>query len=499
MSLLLTRCHDPRLAEVRGRILQVLPAASFQMQKLLGLLDIQFSDSVPTAAVECRTTPRLLLNADFLDEHCQSPGDLFLLVMHELHHVILGHTRLFRRVTPLDNLVFDAVINAMLCRQFHATAGVQLFTNLYKWDEFPERLLRPPPGWPQVDKAEALAGLTPGEARVFQALYFEDGGNVTYFDLYRLLQQHCEEMKMKGTDGDSDDDAGDDQASGSQPGDEESQRGGVPLDVPLLGSHGEDDDTQNPMVQEIVRDIVGGWPPPPVRICGRDEGTPAQRWLFPQERDSGEAYRRALNGLLTRCGILQGRGQARRKLERESVITISDTFIPQAGDRRAPALRRTLGMAPLLYRTVNTIVRLRPNPVPVAHVYLDVSGSMTEALPFITHALKRPLREGRVRLFAFSTVISEIPFRSLAGTAIDNTRGTDINAVLAHLAGLRASERPRRVLLLTDGYVGRPAQHHLDQLRQVQFHAGVTGTQTFVRDLRGWSQMTPLPSLESKP
>lgn len=48
MSLLLTRCHDPRLAEVRGRILMVLPAASFQMQKLLGLLDIQFSDSVAT-------------------------------------------------------------------------------------------------------------------------------------------------------------------------------------------------------------------------------------------------------------------------------------------------------------------------------------------------------------------------------------------------------------------------------------------------------------------
>ena len=30
----------------------------------------------------------------------------------ELHHVLLGHTKLFKRVTLADNIVFDAVINA---------------------------------------------------------------------------------------------------------------------------------------------------------------------------------------------------------------------------------------------------------------------------------------------------------------------------------------------------------------------------------------------------
>jgi hypothetical protein len=113
---------------------------------------------------------------------------LFLLVMHELHHVILGHTRLFPRLTRLDNLVFDVVINAMLCRQFHATVGVGLFTNSYKWRKFPERLLRPPPGWPH--RKTALARLSKKEARVFEALYFSDGGDITYYDLYRLLLEH---------------------------------------------------------------------------------------------------------------------------------------------------------------------------------------------------------------------------------------------------------------------------------------------------------------------
>jgi hypothetical protein len=55
---------------VRGRILNVL-TASFQMQKLLGLLDIEFSQAVPTAAIECTSAPRLLLNPDFLAKHCR--------------------------------------------------------------------------------------------------------------------------------------------------------------------------------------------------------------------------------------------------------------------------------------------------------------------------------------------------------------------------------------------------------------------------------------------
>ena len=472
MSLLLNRCRNPQLAAVRSRILNVLPAASFQMQKLLGLLDIEFSETVPTAAIECTSTPRLLLNPDFLAKHCQGDGDLFLLVMHELHHVILGHTRLFSRVTRLDNIVFDVVINAMLCRQFHATVGVGLFTNFYDWSKFPERLLRPPPDWPHADRTTALAGLSKKEVRVFEALYYSDGSDITYFDLYRLLLEHCKVLPMNG-DGDFE-------------------------DLPLLGSHGEVDDTANPLVQEILRDIVGGWPPPPVRIRGRDEGTKPERWLFPEERDAGGIYRRALHSLLIRCGILSASGRAPLKLEREPVVTVAETFLPQARDRRAPALRRTLGVAPLLYRTVNTVIRPRPKPVPVTHVYMDISGSMNDALPFITQALRRPLHEGRIRLFGFSTIVSEIPFRQLAGNLIDNTRGTDINAVLQHLAGISPPACPRRVLLLTDGYVGQPAKHHLERLRHVQFDTGLTGIQGFSNDLQNWTRLTVLPSLESK-
>ncbi|MBK6407039.1 MAG: hypothetical protein IPF66_19690 [Holophagales bacterium] len=100
------------------RLLNALPAGAYEVTALLGLLRIEESRDVPTAAVTCERRPVLKLNPDFLGEHCASDEHLFMLVMHELHHVLLGHTRLFPRATPLHNVAFDAVINALLCTRF---------------------------------------------------------------------------------------------------------------------------------------------------------------------------------------------------------------------------------------------------------------------------------------------------------------------------------------------------------------------------------------------
>jgi hypothetical protein len=91
------------------KILDTFPSGSYALTALLRLMDIVESDSVPTAAVECRVQPRLLVNPEFVDRHANTPERLLMLVMHELHHVLLGHTTLFKTVTKTDNFVFDSV------------------------------------------------------------------------------------------------------------------------------------------------------------------------------------------------------------------------------------------------------------------------------------------------------------------------------------------------------------------------------------------------------
>ena len=100
---------------IRARIFSVVPAATWQMEELLSLLDIVTDESIPTACVDCVTRPRLRLNPGFIADYCRTDEHLLMLVLHELHHVVLGHTRLFPRPTKAHNIAFDAVINAIIC------------------------------------------------------------------------------------------------------------------------------------------------------------------------------------------------------------------------------------------------------------------------------------------------------------------------------------------------------------------------------------------------
>ena len=130
--------------ELVGRVLNAVPARTYEMGALLSVLRIEVTTEVPTASVSCERRPVLRINPEFVEACCRTDEHLFLLVMHELHHVLLGHTRLFPRPTPAHNLAFDAVINALLCRRFPARAYTSFFAQLYDDAPGAARLLAPP-------------------------------------------------------------------------------------------------------------------------------------------------------------------------------------------------------------------------------------------------------------------------------------------------------------------------------------------------------------------
>jgi hypothetical protein len=410
--------------------------------------------------VECRVTPRLLLNRQFVAEHCRADGDLFLLILHELHHVILGHTRLFKRITPIDNIVFDAVINAMLARSVGRTVGVGLFTQFYDYGQFPARLLRPPPGWPGPFEP-ALVSLPEREARAIRLLYGTNDGDVTYLDLYELLRQSFKDGRVPG--------------------------------VSLLGSHGEEQE-ENPLLTSVVRRIVEGWPPPPVRFSGRDEGREPGSYFLSKTARPGAGFQLAFTQALRRCGVLCGRGPA---VYRRGLIACEqtvETVIPDARDRRVTTLRSIYGYNPLVYRSSLSQPRPKPLRVPVVHLYLDVSGSMEQCLPFLTAVCREPFRQGELGIFAFSTVVSAVQGADLSKISIRNTGGTDINAVLEHVVGIPTKKRPRVILVATDGYVG-PARADLrNKLGRIRVVAALTHP-GHAADLQPWvNELIQLPS-----
>lgn len=83
------------------------------------------------------------------------------------------------------------------------------------------------------------------------------------------------------------------------------------------------------------------------------------------------------------------------------------------------------------------------------------------------------LRRGRCRVHVFSTVVREASARDLAAHRFDSTCGTDIDCVLRHVLNLPRRQRPRAVVVITDGDTGTP-----DATLAAQFRAA--GMRLFV-------------------
>ncbi len=413
---------------LRHRILNCFPAAHYAMDGLLGLLDIGLDDSVESAAVECRTTPRLLLNPGFIERHCRSDEHLLMLVMHEVHHVLLGHTRLFPRITEAQNIAFDAVINSLLCHMFPSEAYRGFFEKMNAADTFPSCLLRPPPGWPL--HPEPPATLPESVREVVLALYGKAG--VGYSELFRILEQTaCEDV--------------------------------FELGWILLGDHGPEEGREGRSLEaarasvllDAIRAVVEKWPTPPDPGHGRSVGGELRETLVAWRRGIPSAI--ALLRRMFHTLAIEGAGTTQRT-KQGLVDRVASTPIPQLRDRRA-VVRGLLGAPPLLFQTELPQPKATPTPA-LVHVYVDVSGSTGPYQADLFAAVRPHMRSGSCVVHCFSGGVVDLDRRGVSLGRVYTTGGTDMACVTAHMLEHRIS----RALLLTDGYVGPVPKMHREWL-----------------------------------
>jgi hypothetical protein len=130
---------------------------------------------------------------------------------------------------------------------------------------------------------------------------------------------------------------------------------------------------------------------------------------------------------------------------------------------------------------------------PIVHLYLDISGSMTACLPYLSAACRDPFKRGELKIFAFSTVVSQINGQDLSKAPMKNTRGTDINSVLEHMTGIPARHRPKVILIATDGYVGQGRTDLIASLNRTRVVVALTDS-GHAADLQPWvHEMIQLP------
>jgi hypothetical protein len=408
------------IKDLKWRIYNVFPAGELALDHLLGLFSIAYSKKIPTAAVQTKIPPKLLFNREFVDEHCRTDEHLLMLLMHEMNHLVLGHTRLFPLVTPAHNFAFDAVINAMICKSMPGYEYVSFFTGLYS-DEGIEALLRPPESWSPERENRARWKLKGDLLEAHKALYTEEG-DLTYRDIFDLIADRTKA------------DAG----------------------VALLGNHRKiqnEEEVSDPGIVKTVAEIVGKWPAfEPTN--GRDRGSDLAECVIELTRPR-ISISRIIREAIAKIAV-HGCGS-------QHIIAMADrqTLLPYATipDRRA-AVMQCLGQSPVYFRGYSPGL-CREN-VGQVHVYLDVSGSMASYLETIFSCLKPIENRLYPQIHIFSTEVVDYPIGNILQGRYVSTYGTDINCVLEHII----DNKIRKAAIVTDGYVGKPSALLIEQLPQ---------------------------------
>ena len=422
----------------------------FAVRAALKVLQVEFTETVPTLAVTCETRPRLLVNLAFLKKHCRTDQHVKAVICHEFLHVLLRHTERFAGFSPAEHVAFDAVINAIIHRELGDDYS-EFMSRYYAKEKGVRRLLRPPP--PLIPRHGSRSTPLSPVVRAWGSLY---AGLLIADDIADLARDILDTETVPST-------------------------GTV-----LIGGHdhtefaGELPEVLQEALDQALKSMNG-------------DGI----WRSPKERGVGaNAYRAAMPGVSE--GVQRWRRETlevlRRHLVPDPKAVRHDTrplhfTVPvlSPGDRRATL--RAL-WSPLLPEALwSTEQRLRSG---TAQVYLDVSGSMNAEMPLIIGLLARLGRFIRKPLWAFSNVVAKAEIvngRLLA----DTTGGTSMACVLEHIA----ETRPAAAVVVTDGYIETLSSGLLAGVRGTRLHAIVTrdGSPAMLQQAGiSYSQLSELPA-----
>lgn len=443
----------PNRPSIAHRILDCFPSGSYALGTLLRLVDIVETEQVSTAAVECKAQPRMLINPRFVERWAATSEKLLMLVMHELHHVLLGHTRRLAPTTVVDNLVFDAVINSMLCRMFPQPEFTSMFTDFYSDKKFPECLLRPPAGFDlkrslKTPPALMKRGRKP-VARVYHQLYSEKGA--TYEELYEVLRNRISTEEA--------------------------------VTVILIGDHNGEHgsawasrSSRSSVLFDVLRELAEAWPQSPDPLRGRSLASLLREDSIGVVRRPSNRAR--LRRLLRRLAGVNAAGDTTRSWRDAAtpVLAPVPTF-----DRRNIVMR-ALGVRPLLHNGEVTTPRLVGAGEKV-HVYVDVSGSIGDLKAAMYGAVLDCRKYVHRPVHLFSTTVADVSLTDMRRGRCSTTVGTDIACVAEHIH----SNGVRRALLLTDGRVGRPEGLLAETMAKTRLGVALTSDFTIRDDLQDFA------------
>lgn len=428
----------------------------FAIRAILKILQTEFTEAVPTLAVTCEDRPRLLVNLDFVSKHCKTDSQTKAVVCHEFLHVLLRHTEQRGPLTTARHIAFDAVINAIIHRQY-GSAYSNMMADYYSDSQDLRKLLRP------MNKKELTwfedhrypANQLPQWVTAWNGLYC---GKLVADDIESLAESLAKTASQRGSE-ETGPPGGSQHVPSLGPFTLEQ---GIPENFgDLLGNH---DELGKPLPGELTDALdramkemngTGIWRFPKSRGVGANP----YEALFNAQNDPMAKWQRKTLDVLRQHLIPDRRSRTTRHEER-------DYRIPVLSPRDRRAFLRSMWDSFLPEATWSAQLTTREGS---AQVYLDVSGSMNAEMPQIIALLGRLSRYIQRPFWAFSDVVAPAVIEH-GQLKTSTTGGTSMACVLEHVA----KTRPLAAVVVTDGYIENLDRRLVSKTSDTKLHVLLT-------------------------
>ena len=423
-------------------LLELVDENPFAIRAVLKILRVEFTSSVPTCAVTIESQPGLLINLSFLGKHCRTDLHCKAVIIHEFLHVLLRHTEQSKPMTPARHLAFDAIINAIIHRQFGADYS-GMMSRYYAESEGLQKLLRPMNALEQRCFYEhGLKAEHPAWVLAWDALY---EGKLISDDIEALVGDinNSDANGGRGTEPFTlDPSAGNDTGT-------------------LLGNHDAFDQALSEELKKALgqslREMNGSgiWRNP------REHGVGANPYeaSFSSQDDPLVLWKRKTMRVLKQYLQPDKNSTAHKDVAVDYQLPVLTT-----SDRRA--FMRSIWDSFIPPATGSTTLS---KPAGSAQIYLDVSGSMNREMPLLITLLWKLKRYIKRPFWAFSDVVAPAVIEKGLLKA-DTTGGTSMSCVLEHIA----QTRPSSAVVFTDGYIETVDRKLLEKTATTRLHVIIT-------------------------
>jgi Putative metallopeptidase domain len=426
----------------RAILYQLIDENPFACRAVLSICDVEFTENVETLAVTLSKPVVLKVNLRFVQEHCHTEDQVKAVLVHEVLHILLRHTSEFKVMTPVLNVALDAVINAIVHRKLGPSYS-SMMAEYYRDSPGFLRILRPitepdQEAWLSLNEASIDLTAEQQEEKTFfqtwQAVY---DGKVVAEDVYDLCRQfrshQIEELLRKGWK--------------------------------LIGGHNGDAISIDDLEPDLARRIQGALE----SLDGAGISRDPEQWRTIRRR-KGRATRpnyyrwlKEVRQLLRRLVVPDPRSRTVREEPTTFVLPALT-----AADRRG--YLRSL-WNPILPDS-NWLGAVR-KPAGLVQIYLDVSGSMDAELQALMELLAELISHIKIPFWAFSTEVEPATIRQ-GQLQTRSTGGTLLSCVIKHIA----ATRPRRALIITDGFVEQVEPELLGWIADQQIEALIPASGT---------------------